>query len=430
MKSQLILVLLITVLLLGNVSAGIYSGGTGEPNDPYLIATPNDLNSIGADPCDWDKHFKMIADINLADYTGTQFNIIGPNSTTPFTGVFDGNGLMVSNFTYESTDTDCIGLFGCVDGNSTGKGIIRNLGLIDPNVDAGSGDIVGCVVGYLNYDGTISNSHVSHCDVSGDNKVGGLVGQNQGGTLTGCSVTGDISGVSYVGGLVGENRAWVTDCYANCTVLGTGNYIGGLAGLSCFFIVEFELCSNCYAKGNDLIIWNCYAEGTIEGNDFVGGLVGRHICGIISNCYATSGVSGNTIVGGLVGTDGAIPPPFPCSVYFSVFRDCYAAGAVDGNSDVGGLVGSHDWGSYSDCFWDVNSTGQTTSAGGTGKTTAEMQTESTFTSAGWDFIEIWDIGENQTYPYLRVYPAGDLNHNDQVNLLDLAILAEHWLEQR
>ena len=79
-------------------------------------------------------------------------------------------------------------------------------------------------------------------------------------------------------------------------------------------------------------------------------------------------------------------------------------------------------------FWDKDTSGQMTSAGGEGKTTAEMQTESTFTDAGWDFIEIWDIGENQTYPFLRTHLAGDINHDDIVNFYDLAIIAGHWLQ--
>jgi hypothetical protein len=79
-------------------------------------------------------------------------------------------------------------------------------------------------------------------------------------------------------------------------------------------------------------------------------------------------------------------------------------------------------------FWDVNSSGLTWSAGGLGKTTVEMQTESTFTDAGWDFVEVWGIGEGQTYPFLRVYPAGDIDHDDRVDWADVAIMAEHWLE--
>jgi hypothetical protein len=60
------------------------------------------------------------------------------------------------------------------------------------------------------------------------------------------------------------------------------------------------------------------------------------------------------------------------------------------------------------CFWDTQTSGQASSAGGTGKTTAEMQTASTFLDAGWDFIDetangtedIWWILEGQDYPHL------------------------------
>ena len=37
------------------------------------------------------------------------------------------------------------------------------------------------------------------------------------------------------------------------------------------------------------------------------------------------------------------------------------------------------------------------------------------------------IGENQTYPYLRVYSAGDIDGNGVVNMVDFAVLAERWL---
>jgi hypothetical protein len=57
-----------------------------------------------------------------------------------------------------------------------------------------------------------------------------------------------------------------------------------------------------------------------------------------------------------------------------------------------------------------------------------MMVEDTFADANWDFVEIWNIGENQTYPYLRTESAGDLNHDKKVDFADFAILAEHWLE--
>jgi len=60
------------------------------------------------------------------------------------------------------------------------------------------------------------------------------------------------------------------------------------------------------------------------------------------------------------------------------------------------------------CFWDIETSGQTESVGGFGKTTAEMQTASTFLEADWDFVDetengtedIWWIDEGQGYPRL------------------------------
>jgi len=54
-------------------------------------------------------------------------------------------------------------------------------------------------------------------------------------------------------------------------------------------------------------------------------------------------------------------------------------------------------GSYSNNFWDTETSGQTSSAAGTGKTTAQMMAQATF--SGWDFGSTWDIVEGETYPY-------------------------------
>ena len=71
---------------------------------------------------------------------------------------------------------------------------------------------------------------------------------------------------------------------------------------------------------------------------------------------------------------------------------------------------SYNWpdGGIVSGFWDTETSGQTTSDGGTGKITAEMQTTSTFLDAGWDFMDetangtedIWWIIEGQDYPRL------------------------------
>ena len=65
-----------------------YGGGTGEPNDPYLIYTAEQMNAIGTEPNDWDKHFKLMANVDLLDFDGKEgrppFNMIVPDANMAY----------------------------------------------------------------------------------------------------------------------------------------------------------------------------------------------------------------------------------------------------------------------------------------------------------------------------------------------------------
>ena len=137
-----------------------------------------------------------------------------------------------------------------------------------------------------------------------------------------------------------------------------------------------------------------YSTCTINGSSqSFGGLIGVTTSdAIVSNCYAVGNVSGGSQVGGLIGWLN----------YSSSVSNCYSTGAVSGGSDIGGLIGQNSNSTVSNSFWDTQTSGTTTSSGGTGKTTAEMKTQSTFTNAGWDFTNTWTMqsGTNNGYPYL------------------------------
>jgi hypothetical protein len=102
-------------------------------------------------------------------------------------------------------------------------------------------------------------------------------------------------------------------------------------------------------------------------------------------------------IGGLVGCN-----------YSGNLQSCYSTGTVAGDRRVGGLVAYDYAGDTTHCLWDMETSGQTTSYAGTGKTTTEMQAASTFLEAGWDFVDetangtddIWWILEGQDYPRL------------------------------
>ncbi|MCP4260639.1 MAG: rhodanese-like domain-containing protein [Planctomycetes bacterium] len=376
-----------------------YGGGSGEPNNPYLIYTAEQMNAIGLNLGDRrDKHFKLMEDIDLSAYTGTDFNIIGLIS-----GVFDGNGHTISNFSYTTTTGPGGGLFRNVGG------VIKDLGLINPNVDLGGGTHAGSLAYSVSY-GTISNCYAEGASVSGYDYAGGLVGYNYRGTITNCTSSGSVSGNDDVGGLVGHNYdGTITDCYTSVSVSGD-DYVGGLVG------GNYGTISNCYAAGsvsgsgtvrllsgvgglvgyNKGTISDCSSAGSVSGTAKVGGLVGGNYNAYIENCYATGSVSGTTYVGGLLGEN-----------WYGTINNCYSVGRVTGTTDVGGLVALNS-GVVTHSFWDIETSGHLTSAGGTGKTTAEMQTASTFLDVGWDFVnetangpnDVWKISEGLDYPRL------------------------------
>jgi hypothetical protein len=56
---------------------------------------------------------------------------------------------------------------------------------------------------------------------------------------------------------------------------------------------------------------------------------------------------------------------------------------------------------------------------------------STFTDAGWDFVDTWGIVSGQTYPYLRAFSplaSADLNGDGRVDLADFAMFAQQWMK--
>ena len=378
-NSRLLGKITILVMLGFVVNTAFALDGSGTQEDPWRIKSLDDFNDFAADANYWAGFTRLETDVNLAGRVYERA-VIGDRYYdggwigTAFSGVFDGNDHKIINLTIDGGTNDYLGLFGFID-----DGEVRNLGL-----EGGSVIVSGMV-------------------------VGGLVGATKEGTISNCYSTVDVNGGGSVGGLMGSaSYHSISNCYSTGDVSGTGDAIGGLIG---------------YALGG---VSNCYSTGNVSGDYQVGGLVGNNQASI-SNCYSTGDVNGVNYAGGLVGTNTG-----------SVF-DCYSTGDVQigGVEENGGLMGSN-YGYVGDCFWDIDSQshGITESIGVNGGPvknveglpTTQMQTRSTFTDADWDFINTWNIGENQTYPYLRIYLAADINKSGIVNFLDFAITANKWLE--
>ena len=376
--------------------ADLLEGG-GVQNDHYLVHDANELSLIGLFACERDKCFRLESDINLAELPGKAFNRIGPGYDYAFDGVFDGNGKMVRNLSWVSVDEFNIGLFGTVGPN----GVVRNLGVTALDINA-TRHPIGGLCGTNR--GTIVNCHTSGsmwaeryagglagwnygelkhcystCALTGQYDLGGLVGLNFGGSLNACFATGPVNGENNVGGLAGESFGGVIrQCASIGAISGTGQNAGGLVGLNSETGARIE---------------NSYATGSVSAGRYVGGLVGYNNA-TVTNCYATGTVSGDDYVGGLVGVGGTV-------------------------------TGS---------FWDVNTSGEPNSAGGTGLRTEQMQTQSTFTDAGWDFAgesvngpnEVWTIKEGVDYPRHTWELVNLTGGWYEVDFADFAAMANWW----
>ncbi|MEN6425562.1 MAG: GLUG motif-containing protein [Phycisphaerales bacterium] len=238
-----------------------------------------------------------------------------------------------------------------------------------------------------------------------------------------------IQGVGYLGlfGQLGEGTtttgAEVKDLgVLDVNITGSGGEVAALVGCcgltNTLFDLQWAVIARCHSTGvvrgggaGGLVgantggsVIQCYSTAAVTGTIYsTGGLTGSS-WGTITQCYAMGTVSGGSHVGGLVGHN------------MGPLTYCYSTGAVRGDRwDVGGLVGmhggpgdSHAAGIASSCFWDIQTSGQTTSDGGTSKSTAEMQTTQMFLDAGWDFVgetangtdDIWWILEGKDYPHL------------------------------
>ena len=347
---------------------------------------------------------------------------------------------------------------------------------------SGAVDVVGGLVGSTS--GTITNAYATGTVTAAGDAVGGLAGTASSSTITDSHATGSVTGRSGVGGLVGNNAAdsMISGSFASGDVTGTGEYIGGLAGINHASIINSSATGNVTGTqdvgglvgknngdgiGADGLVRDSFATGKVEsegGN--VGGLIGINERGTVEKSFASGSVLGNTQVGGLVGnnaSNGTITLSFASGnvignvevgglVGYNIgsrieksyatgqvsgdnyigglvgFNDgsstidqTYAIGVVTGNSNLGGLVGRNNHSTISDSFYNSETTGQ----GGEGiaKTTAEMNTKSTFTDAGWDFAADWGMKStlNNGYPVLQILNPG-FNFNTTsltLNLNDL-----------
>jgi hypothetical protein len=286
-----------------------WMNGNGTPEIPYQITNVDQLIRLSKTGMLADRNFILMNDLDLDGLSWFQAVI------PCFSGSFNGNGFSIRHVSIQGGNH--LGLIGILLGGS-----VTNLGIVNISIE------------------------------STGNHIGGLVGENDSGTITHCYSSGSTSGDYAVGGMVGYNLGAMSQCYSTGEVVGD-NEVGGLVGRN--GISPFQV----FAK------WST-----------------------IYNCYSTANVNGNICVGGLTGGND------------SNVTGCYSTGVVNGSNYVGGLIGTGASEYVNKSVWDVDTSGLTHSTGGVGLTTVEMMDPEILGLNGLGGDPNWVLDSGQDYPRL------------------------------
>lgn len=279
--------------------SGIFSGGSGTKEDPYLISNAAQFYMV---KYNLDASYKLIKDITLA---GSQ-NPIGTEKK-PYKGIFDGNGHTISDLKIESliydskniTMNPTTGMFGKIGSN----GVVKNLTLKGMKV-------------FSDYkkDGIYPENDNSYF------YIGGIAGINEG-LISNCTIddssinvnrikeTEDSRTVSiYVGGITGSNRGIIEYCsnddleinaisylyYYNQSIYENEHslFVGGISGET------YNIIKNCRVSKNTKI--SAYAKSIADSQDrerpiltvYTGGIVaGSDASEYLSNIYSACNIA-------------------------------------------------------------------------------------------------------------------------------------------
>lgn len=302
----------------------------------------------------------------------------------PFSGRFDGRDFLVYGLVVQGS-----GGADSYDGLFTGNsGTIKNVRirafvskpLTDPTSSLG-----GIIAGY-NF-GTITSVNTSGKVTAP--MAGGIVGQNFG-MIEYSASNSSVTGIA-AGGLVGENTgtSWsigtISHSYfLNGLVTGVSQYssVGGIAGWGTSSGSQMQYPS---------IIIESFSTGSVRGFGYrIGGLSGTNF-GNISSSYATGPVTAGLLGEAGVDAGGAV------AFNPGTINTSFVVGRVKSAGQTGGLVpGNFNTLNVRHSYWDVQTTGQMTSNGGTPRTTLQLKSAPPLAfgkKAGWGF-------STGTYPYL------------------------------
>lgn len=341
--------------------------------DPIEISTVADLAIVEAYPA---KNYKLMADLDMA---GVVFDGLC-STTVPFTGIFDGNGHVISNITNTKWAAQ--------------KAKVKGTGLFNATRGA-----------------TIKKLGVESALVTGiDQNVGAIIGQMQGGLIEECYVVNSqINGYDHVGSLVGGVNdynndksgagATVRNCYGNASVYSTNYQAGGLTGTIMKGLVE-----------------KCYFTGTVkDAGDRAIGLAGYHDNSTTTN--ATDVVVKNSIN---LATSILSQNQYPAQTFRIFDNNGNRACTLENNYSISSTVlGKADLSSSGVATVELTTTGRN---GANLTSDADAKTASFYTGTlGWDLTSIWKINEGVSYPELLAFSPTSTSNIDLLSNNQLVI---------
>ena len=304
--------------------APLFGGGTGTQEDPWLIASQEDLtalaeflNSGNAEQFDADAagvgnchgyYFKQTADIDL---TGVTWEPIGYSGSYYFAGNYDGGGHSITNaVSTGKVDPDgfaTAGIFGWV-----AFGSVENLHVKNANFVATGQNNYSYVGGIA---GVCYGSSIKNCSVvissleskrnNNNNCAGSIVGYSTGGTFEKCAAENNqVKTMAYGGGFVGEvdddygvGKSTFTNCYTtNCSVSSKTDdaqgvsLVGGFAGEMTDSLLTIQ---NCYVYQATLSTEGTAVPGIKATGVFAGQLWGGSTIGATNCYYGACGITEN-----------------------------------------------------------------------------------------------------------------------------------------
>lgn len=424
------------VLMTGTIASGAiltqpasaFSGGAGTSGSPYTISTCTDLMEIDDSPENLAAHYSLTTSLNCSA-NGNSAMISefdeGDGAWSQFSGTFNGNnhtvtinvsvgedwkvglfrhidGGTVKDLTVAGTITEALslevgGLVGLAE-NATLQNVHSSVA-IDATYPDNDSYSIGGLVGRMMGNTSISDSHASGNinlgDFSQASKIGGFVGQANGGTIVRSSASGNITGSGWqpneIGGFVGtlDGGGKIDESISRGDVTpGSGaQYIGGFAG---------------------------YITGEMQGT-------------FVSNSYTRSYVAAPGGYGGSfagwIGEEGELAD--------DGLNKVYSANEFLGTEAQYYGLAPDAWNTVYNSFWDSETfPADQWDASALPRTTAQMKDIANYTTLGdgvtsaWDFVgtenddsgtaDIWGIttGYNDGYPCLTWEADCDGSENE------------------